>query len=111
NESRREPVQCPRPVALSGITKPVVQTIGPTLPEFHYLWNNPIAAPMRRQIDDVVVSEAPLHFRETRIENPPGIDHFALVRNPGAELAPAGARLKIFFRLGARSSFHAPNDP
>src|SRR3569833_1895439 len=62
---------------------------------------------MRRELD-LVVPKALGHLRESRVQDAPRIDHFTLVRDPGAALAAARARPKISLRFFPRSFLHPP---
>ena len=97
NKLRREPIDRPGIVRLSGVTKPVVQAVGATLPEVNCSRHDPITTPMRRQLDVVLASEAFAHFGQTRVQNTPCIDHFALMRHPGAKLATTRTPPEIGF--------------
>src|SRR5262249_8410147 len=101
----------PAAVLLPRITKPIVQTIGPALPEFHRFRDDAISAPVRRELDTLLSSEALSHLSETSVENSPRVDHFTLARNPCAQLAAAGPGMKVFFRFRARSLFDGAGDP
>jgi hypothetical protein len=82
-----------------------VQSVGAALPEFYRRRNDPIPAPLRRQLDPDT-GEALRHFAEPRLQNAPGVDHLALVRNPRAELTAAWPGKEVRFRFCARSFLH-----
>src|SRR4029077_16855963 len=104
-----EPLNCPRPIPLPRVPKPVVQTVGTALPKFHFIRLESITAPVRRQWN-WLVAEALGHVRHARIEHTPAIEHLALTRRPCAQLASDRARMKIRLRLFTRGLFHFSTD-
>src|SRR5580765_2758335 len=107
--SRREPFDKPMAVRLQRVTKPIVEAIWTSLPEFHRVGTHSIPAPMRWQRDGFVAK--PLrHLRHARVQYAPSIEHLALARGPCAELASDRTGMKINLRFFARSSFHFPAD-
>src|SRR6478752_9676598 len=106
---RREPINLPRSIRLPRVPKSVVQTVGTSLPKFHFVRLESITAPMRRQWN-WFVAVALGHFRHARIEHTPAIEHLALTRCPCAQLASDRARMKIRLRLFTRGLFHFSAD-
>src|SRR6266567_8019432 len=86
--SRRQPLDQPTPVRLLCVTKSVVQTVGAALPEFNPIRFESITTPVRRQWNRLV-PEAFGHFCHARVQNAPTVEHLALTRRPGAQLAPS----------------------
>src|SRR5438046_5252471 len=106
---RREPFDKPMAVRLSRVTKPIMQPIRASLPEFHCVRPDSIPAPMRWQRDGIV-AEAFRHLRHARVQYTPSIEHLALARGPRPELTSDRTGMKINLRFFARSSFHFPAD-
>src|SRR6478735_2433077 len=99
-----EPIDLPRSIRLSRVSKSVVQTIGTALPKFHFIRLESITAPVRWQWNRFI-TEALSHHRHARIEHTPAIEHLALTRRPCAQLTSDGARMKITLRLFTRGLF------
>src|SRR5947207_3749876 len=55
-------------------------------------------------------AEALGRLRHARVEHATSIEHLALTRCPGAQLATGRTRMKISLRFFARSSVHFPAD-
>src|ERR1700757_1785010 len=92
--SRSKPLNLPTAIRLSRVTKTIVQPVRTPLPEFHCIRFKPITAPVRGQRNRLVL-EAFGHFCHARIKHATRVDHIALTRCPGAQLAAHRARVKI----------------
>src|SRR6266498_2647277 len=92
--SWRQSINLPRTIGLSRVTKAIVQAVRTTLPEFHRVRFNPIAAPVRRRRNRLV-AKALSHLCHARVEHAPCVDCFALARSPCAQLAADRSRAKI----------------
>src|SRR5215472_17263283 len=84
--SRGKTVDQPIAILLSRVTKPIVQPVQTSLPEFHRIRLKPVTAPVRRQRNRLV-AEALGHLRHARVEHATRVDYLALTRCPGAQLA------------------------
>src|SRR5712691_4815923 len=92
--SRGEAFDQPITVSLSRVTEAIVQTIGPSLPEFDYFGFYAISAPVWRQRNGLAAKPF-CHLRHARVQYAASIEHLALTRCPRAQLAADWARTKI----------------
>src|SRR6266568_8763660 len=73
--SRCEPFDEPTAAGLSRVTKPIMQTIRASLPEFHRLGFDSISTPARRQRDGFI-AKAFCHLRHARVQYAASIESF-----------------------------------
>src|SRR5437867_4236496 len=103
--SRREPINLPRSIRQSRITKTIVQPIQTPLPKLQHVWFQPVTAPVWRQWNPFV-TKALGDLCHARIEHTARVDDFTLARSPGTQLASDGTRMKICLRLFTRGLLH-----
>src|SRR2546423_7885842 len=103
SESLDSPATCGAPVE-----EPVVQPVGPALPELDYLRNDAVAAPVgrSRRLGAMALARL-LHGLFQRFARRHG---FALRRGPGREARAERAGGEILVRFGAAHFFHAALD-
>src|SRR3954454_12918300 len=98
--SGRQPINLPRAVRQLRVPKAIMQPIQPPLPKLDDFGLQPITAPVRWQWNPFLAK--PLsHLCHSRVEHTPGVDHSALARDPGPQLAAQRARMKIRCRFFA----------
>lgn len=91
--SRRETLDPPA-VAVAGIANAVVEAVGPALPELVAAWQDGVAAPMRRRLDEANA----WRFGQTLklLVQPRAVrDDVALRRDPSAQPRPLGPGLEV----------------
>src|SRR5437870_3384956 len=97
----------PSSVRLFGVTKAIVQTVGPALPKFDSRWRQNISAPVNRHGNGLAVLCD--NFFEPAFQEFAVRDYFALFGNPRRQAVSQRPNLKIglgFFarKLGAISA-------
>src|SRR4030095_5511488 len=102
-----QPISHPSSIGPGGVTKTIVQSVRSALPEFDHIRFHSIPTPMRWQ-RNALVTEALGHLCHARIQHAASINHLALTRRPGAQLAPDWTGMKIGLRFIARSFFSFP---
>src|SRR5262249_2207575 len=97
--SRCQALPNPGAVRVALVPDPVVQPIGPALPEFEFDRAHTVAAPGRRTYERRAVGLA-IELGQRALEIVASLDDDALIRHEGAELTAAGTDAEVLVRLG-----------